>query len=70
MTKFKVGQTVRLSVNHWLRGREFGRIVDFDPLGNNHWLVEFEPRETGRGITLENGKQGLWLDDSQIELVS
>lgn len=69
MTSFKVGQRVRVSVKHWLRAKEVGEIVEFDPdpRRNNHWLVAMPNHGAGWGLSLDDGRQGLWFDDSQIE---
>lgn len=72
MAPFKIGQKVRVSVKHWLRAKEMGQIVEFDPDPgrNNHWLVAMPDRGPGKGLILEDGRQGLWFDDSQIEKVT
>lgn len=72
MSKFKIGQIVRVITKHWLRPQARGEIVEYCPERRSaHTLrVKFEIVREGRGFEVE-GESGqfLWLEEAQVEAI-
>lgn len=65
MTKFMVGDRVRIVRRHWLRSGHEGLIIACEPKRQNIWLVEFDTSYPGGGI---DGNK-LYLDAEDMILV-
>ena len=65
MTKFAVGDRVRVVRRHWLRAGHEGFIVAYEPTCINNWVVQFDTSYPGGGI---DGNQ-LYLDTEDMILI-
>lgn len=71
MSKFKVGQSVRIYSKHWRRPMAAGIIVEYQALrrSDHKWLVRFEEDIEGGGFHEESRGEGqfLWFMENELE---
>ena len=70
MSTFKIGESVRVYLKHWLRPQSMGRIVEHNSKrkSDHKWLVVFDDVQEGRGFTMA-GREGqfLWFNECELE---
>lgn len=63
--KSTVGNHVKIISQHWLRGGEIGKVIQFEQRGKNNWLIQFESKYPGGGIDGDK----LWLDQNEFSVI-